>query len=313
MQKDQVYEGMILKYEYCKVLVVEKCDKYAKVLWLSTGEVEDVQYNELSTLPGNQLYRSYNSRIREQASRYNGKFCKNDDKVFEFESGEGVWFTSDTHFYHENIIRFCDRPFKTVEEMNQALIDRWNSVVKPDDTVFHLGDFCWGGSAAWEGILQQLNGHIHLIIGNHDVKNLRQGYMKYFESVSFQKQIKVEGQSIYLNHYPFLTYGGIYRKEPVWQLFGHVHSNGGQGGADSGRLQHLLRSQYDVGVDNNNFTPISFEQVKQVIESQGQIVRESTVKNEEIEHLKLKNDILLRLLTPEQRAQYDEMTIDKGE
>lgn len=283
MHKNQVYEGMILLYEQMWCLVTEKLDKRANILQFKDGTIEQVPYEELYTVPSsqyNQIFRPYNNRIREQASRYNGKFCKN-EQHFKFESGDGIWFTSDTHFCHESIIRFCNRPFASVEEMNQAIVDKWNSIVGPDDTVFHLGDFCFGGSASWEWILQRLNGHIHLIVGNHDVKNLRQGYMKYFESVSFQAQIEVEGQSIYLNHYPFLTYGGIYRKDPVWQLFGHVHSQNGQGGADSGRLQYLLPTQYDVGVDNNNYMPISFEQVKRIMISKK--ARFSEQKNEEME------------------------------
>ena len=78
--------------------------------------------------------------------------------------GSRVFFTSDTHFNHTNIIRFCDRPFGSTEEMNEKLIGNWNSVVGPDDIVFHLGDFCLGGSAEWTKVLDRLNGKIYLII-----------------------------------------------------------------------------------------------------------------------------------------------------
>lgn len=84
---------------------------------------------------------------------------------------EKTFFTSDTHFYHSNIIWFCNRPFANVEQMNEAMIRNWNSVVGQDDVVFHLGDFCLGGSAEWIMILDRLNGHIHLVLGNHDLKN----------------------------------------------------------------------------------------------------------------------------------------------
>ena len=82
-------------------------------------------------------------------------------------SGNGLWFTSDTHFYHNVIIEYCKRPFETIEEHNQKLIDNWNAVVGLDDTVFHLGDFCLGGAPKWREIREQLNGHIILIVGNH--------------------------------------------------------------------------------------------------------------------------------------------------
>lgn len=187
------------------------------------------------------------------------------EKKYKFDS-EHTFFTSDTHFGHANIIRFCNRPFKNVEEMDEALIENWNQVVSEDDTVFHLGDFAFGGSSVWNSIIPRLNGHINLIIGNHDRKNLRQGYMSSFGMVVPQLQIEIEDNSIYLNHYPFLCYGGSYRG--VWQLFGHVHSGPNADGLDISRLKILFPTQYDVGVDNNNYVPISYKEVKNKIEFQ---------------------------------------------
>lgn len=180
--------------------------------------------------------------------------------------GDKVFFTSDTHFYHSNIINFCGRPFKNVEVMNETLIANWNSVVGPDDIIFHLGDFCLGGSAEWTNILNRLNGKIYLIVGNHDIKNLRQGYYSRFEHIAMQMHIEVGKQKIYLNHCPFLCYGGAYRD--TWQLFGHVHTSKQNTSIDAPRLHMLFPTQYDVGVDNNNFTPVSFEEVKRIIERQ---------------------------------------------
>ena len=189
-------------------------------------------------------------------------------KEFKFDPNL-TFFTSDTHFGHANIIRLCNRPFKDVNEMNEKLIENWNKVVPENGTVFHLGDFAFGGSGLWNSIIPRLNGQIYLIMGNHDRKNLRQGYMDKFVSVVPQMQIEIEERSIYLNHYPFLCYGGSYRGEDsVWQLFGHVHSGPLSSGADSDRLVHLFPYQYDVGVDNNDFTPISWNQVKERINKQ---------------------------------------------
>ena len=180
------------------------------------------------------------------------------------EEAKHLFFTSDTHFGHENIIKFCNRPFANAKEMNETLINNWNRVVGPDDTIFHLGDFAFGGSYLWNNMLDRLNGHIHLIIGNHDRKNLRQGYVQKFDGIYPQLQLSIDGRSVYLNHYPFLCYGGSYRgdKNAVWQLFGHVHSGPFSTGKDDERLKMLFPYQYDVGVDNNNFTPISWEDVK---------------------------------------------------
>lgn len=90
--------------------------------------------------------------------------------------------------------------------------------------------------------------------------------MSSFGMVVPQLQIEIEGNLIYLNHYPFLCYGGSYRG--VWQLFGHVHSGPNAEGLDISRLKILVPTQYDVGVDNNNYAPISYKEVKNKIEFQ---------------------------------------------
>ena len=184
---------------------------------------------------------------------------------FKFD-GSRVYFTSDTHFNHTNIISYCQRPFKNVDEMNERIIANWNEVVSEDDIIFHLGDFCLGRAAEWTRLLDRLNGKIYLIMGNHDRKNIRQGFMDRFEHVAMQMHIEVGKQRIYLNHYPFLCFEGGYKD--VWQLFGHVHTRKSNTGIDAGRLQYLYPTQYDVGVDNNNFAPVSFEQVKKIIGKQ---------------------------------------------
>lgn len=180
---------------------------------------------------------------------------------------ENVWFTSDTHFGHENIIRFCNRPFINAAEMNAELIRRWRETVPDDGIIFHLGDFAHGSSRLWNDILNALPGHKYLILGNHDMKAIRQGFMSHFELVTQQMTIRVGGQAIVLNHNPFLCYGGSYHD--VWQLFGHVHSGpASHTGLDHPRLKMLFPRQYDVGVDNNDYRPISFVDVKAKIEAQ---------------------------------------------
>ena len=188
----------------------------------------------------------------------------NRDILF-FEKAERLFFTSDTHFGHSNIIKYCQRPFSCIEEMDDALIANWNRVVGKDDIIFHLGDFAMGGSAEWSRLLQKLNGKIYLILGNHDLKTIGAGFSR-LEGVAMQMLINVKGQIIYLNHYPFLCYGGAYRN--TWQLYGHVHTCHANSGLDVPRLKMLMPMQYDVGVDNNNYRPVSFEQVKKIIRNQ---------------------------------------------
>ena len=159
--------------------------------------------------------------------------------------------------------------------MNEELIRRWNETVPEDGIVFHLGDFCMGHPRDWNDIMYRLHGKIYLILGNHDMKNIKQGFMQRFELVTQQMSIRVGGQSIILNHNPFLCYGGSYRD--VWQLFGHVHSGPlSHTGLDHPRLNMLFPLQYDVGVDNNDFRPVSFTEVKAKIEAQVEEARRAS-------------------------------------
>ena len=155
--------------------------------------------------------------------------------------------------------------------MDQKLIENWNSVVGPNDYIFHLGDFCFKGSPYWDKMLNQLNGHKFLILGNHDFKNLRDGAMVKFDWVGQQCYINIEGRSIFLNHFPFLCYGGTYRspENVILEAHGHVHlSPYDMSGKDIQRLQYCFPTQYDVGVDANNFTPISFKELNEKINYQ---------------------------------------------
>lgn len=325
MDKNYVYVGMLVGFETYDCIVLEKQQHTCSLLHIKTRErINDVLYSELDEIYNrSDVTRFYNRKMRMLGSAQKGKFDVNSDKEFTFQNGSKVWFTSDTHFSHDNIMKFCQRPFKDTNDMNEQLVKKWNEMIAPDDTVFHLGDFAWGGSDNWCNVLNKLNGHIHLIIGNHDVKNLRSNYLQFFESISFQKQITVEGRKIYLNHYPLLTWGGIYRKpdDRVWQLFGHVHSNNGKGGADSGRLHYLLPWQYDVGVDNNNYRPINFTEIKEIIAKNENDINLNNIdvgQSDNVDrivygHIELKNQLLMSMLTSEQLAKFYELTTDKGE
>jgi calcineurin-like phosphoesterase family protein len=190
---------------------------------------------------------------------------------FKYNDGSNIFFTSDTHFGHGNIIKFCDRPFKDVEEMNYKLIENWNNKVPNDGLVFHLGDFAWGGYDFWKNIRNQLNGDIILIKGNHDIKNMSAtAEEELFKFSTWQMLVEIEGRKLYLNHVPFLCYGGTYRdpKGLVYQLFGHVHSGPGKKGMDIPRMQYLFPTQYDVGVDNNGYEPISWNELNEKIGKQ---------------------------------------------
>ena len=175
-----------------------------------------------------------------------------------------VYFTSDTHFGHKNIIEFCERPWNTVEEMNEALIKNWNSVVRENDIVFHLGDLqLGGGNQLMDDILPKLNGHIILIIGNHDPHNLKPRHLDLIDDYFEQLTVIIDGVQCVLTHCP----NGLPGRDPKWQfnLHGHLHSK-----KDEPQEQcsvKLQENHYDVGVDNNNYTPISFDEIKKIIYS----------------------------------------------
>jgi len=188
---------------------------------------------------------------------------------YKYDDGSKIFFTSDNHWNHGNILKFCDRPYKDVEEMNYKLIENWNNKVPHDGLVFHLGDFAWGGYESWKKIREQLNGEIILIKGNHDNRNMTpRAEKELFRYVNWQMLVEIEGRKIWLNHFPFLCYAGVYRapKELVYNLYGHVHSGEGKKGQDIPRLIYTYPTQYDVGVDNNNYEPISWKEVNERIQ-----------------------------------------------
>ena len=187
-------------------------------------------------------------------------------------SGDNIWFTSDTHWAHKNVIQFCNRPFSTIEEHDAKLIENWNSVVQKDDIVFHLGDFCFGGSSVWKYYRECLNGRIVLIKGNHDLKNLQESNIRLFEAVLPQLYINIDGRNVYLNHFPFLCFAHdnveAYKDSYSIQAFGHIHTRSNMTGYDAYRTNYLYPTQYDVGVDNNNYFPISWKELDSKIKEQ---------------------------------------------
>lgn len=158
-----------------------------------------------------------------------------------------IFFTADTHFGHSNIIRYCDRPFSSVQEMDETLIQNWNDVVGPNDTVYHLGDYSFGDPYPYK---KRLKGHIELIAGNHDVRDVCE---KVFSKVHDIKIIKVDFKTIVMCHFAMRVWPKSHFNS--WHLYGHSH----------GMLEPSGKS-FDVGVDANNFTPVDFDTVEHTME-----------------------------------------------
>jgi calcineurin-like phosphoesterase family protein len=155
-----------------------------------------------------------------------------------------IWVTSDTHFGHRNIIKYCNRPFETSEEMNETMIQRWNESISPDDLVFHLGDFSCGISTELNSeIFSRLNGQKVLIVGNHDKKKTLD-----LEWVEIQDcaTIEVGGNTFFMSHRPIDPID-IEKIGDEIDLFLHGHCHG------TNTKTH--RKLLDVGVDSFSFRP----------------------------------------------------------
>lgn len=176
-----------------------------------------------------------------------------------------LFFTSDTHWSHFNIARLCNRPFNSRKEMDEGLIANWNKVVPEDGIVIHCGDFMLPhkiGYKEYSKYVSRLNGTIYLTRGNHDRIDLGNYDNKLI--VSDCLYIQVEKTLIYAQHYPCLAFKGDI------QAFGHIHtlSDGAVHGLDSDVVSKLKFNQYDVGVDQNDYTPISYNQLINIINEQ---------------------------------------------
>ena len=166
------------------------------------------------------------------------------------------YYIADTHFGHDNIRRFSKRPFKTVEEMDNTIINNWNNKVTDNDDVYILGDFSY---KSYDPIkyLKQLNGKKHLIIGNHDSHLLKNSVSKkYFVEVADIKMIKDGNTQITLCHYPLLEWNGYYRN--VLHFYGHVHNTYHN---ETTQYASSMKNAYNVGVDIIGFAPCTLEEI----------------------------------------------------
>lgn len=133
------------------------------------------------------------------------------------------FYIADTHFGHKNCVNLDNRPFATLEEMEATMIMRWNTAVNnPTDTIYILGDFCWGKEEQWKSFLQQLNGNKVLIKGNHDLENMSRSLKNMFQDIKDFKEIGDKNYHVIMSHYPQLLYKASYNPN-CYMLCGHVH------------------------------------------------------------------------------------------
>ena len=166
-----------------------------------------------------------------------------------------IYYISDTHFGHENVIEMCGRPFSDIDEMNSALIERWNAKIKGNDTVYVLGDMFFRcvdpGS-----ILKQLKGKKRLLIGNHDGSWMTKlDAEQFFESIDRMLEISIGNHGVTLCHYPLLTWR---HQKKTYMIHGHIHND------TTSDYWPLIRSRerlLNAGVDINKFEPVTLEEL----------------------------------------------------
>ncbi len=184
-----------------------------------------------------------------------------------------IFFTADHHFDHQNIIKYCARPFAGVNEMNEEMVRRWNSVVKPEDTVYYLGDFSMAERPI-EHFGRQLNGEKRLIIGNHDRCHPRKQNSALvqatyreagFTSFDVELKLRIAGQEVLLNHFPYFAAepaaGYVVKHQDLrpkdqglWLLHGHVHEK-----------WKVKDRMINVGVDAWDFYPVPISAIESLI------------------------------------------------
>lgn len=174
---------------------------------------------------------------------------------------KNTFITSDHHFYHKNILKFCGdtRPFESIEEHNEQLILRHNEVVEYDDDVYFLGDFGFRDAETLGVILEMMNGRKHFIFGNHDKVMKRPSMAKHFVWMRDYHELKMPGQSpmlpIVMSHYPMFSWNRMHHG--ALHFYGHTHC--------AVPTMHSGRGK-DIGVDSNNCYPWNVRDLVKLME-----------------------------------------------
>lgn len=169
-----------------------------------------------------------------------------------------LYFISDTHFHHNNIIKYCNRPFNNIDEMNEIMINNWNSIISNEDIVYHLGDFCLSTDKGIKNIFNRLNGNKILIRGNHDRKPV-----KFYEELGFKvlthAPIILDEYKLLLSHVP-LPDAKI--KNGFINLHGHIHNKSIIN--DYPQKTYSESKHINLSADVTNFKPVSINEINQI-------------------------------------------------
>ena len=173
------------------------------------------------------------------------------------------FYIADTHFFHKNIVKYCNRPFADVEEMNETLVANWNRKVRERDSVYILGDFAFCSGEMANELLDRLNGKKYLIRGNHDSFL---GYSAFetskFEWIKDYAKISDHNRTIVLFHYPIASWEK--KHHGAIHLHGHTHNG------EKPLVEGLI---YNVGVDVTDFKPITMKEILKEFEKMGMMMQ----------------------------------------
>lgn len=164
-----------------------------------------------------------------------------------------VWVTADQHFNHENIIKYENRPFSDIEQMNNFLIDAWNSVVVKDDKVFMLGDFGFGGSDFISSTLRKLKGSKVLVMGNHDRSRSIKKWIELGFQAVYDHPVIYDNRFIF-SHAPFTNNTEC---EHFYNIYGHVHGNP--------EIETITSKGFCVSVERHQYKPILWTYIKEML------------------------------------------------
>lgn len=163
-----------------------------------------------------------------------------------------IYFISDTHFHHSNIIKYCNRHFK---DINETIISNWNSIITKDDVVYHLGDFCLSNDDEIKNIFNRLNGNKILIRGNHDRKPV-----KFYENIGFgvltHAPIVLDEYKLMLSHVPLPD---VKIKDGYINLHGYIHN---KKISDDYPKNYSENRHINLSVDVTNYKPISLDEIR---------------------------------------------------
>jgi calcineurin-like phosphoesterase family protein len=185
-----------------------------------------------------------------------------------------IWFTSDTHYSHKNLVDSCSewtdkgrcRKFRSLSEHDDFIVNSINSLVSYEDTLYHLGDWSFGGFQNIRKFRERINCQtVHLVLGNHDehVEKNTDSCRDVFSSVNYYLELKLNGHFIILSHWPMKIWNKSHKGS--WQLHGHCHNNLQPDEWWTKSKRDERRRTMDVGMDTNDLKPWSFEEIEKIM------------------------------------------------